>query len=62
MRYNHYFDAHGSEKYAMEKYALMEGAKADHCHNCQGFCEQNCPYGIPVQGLLTLAHQQLILG
>ncbi len=34
MRYNHYFDAHGSEKYAMEKYALMEGAKADHCHNC----------------------------
>lgn len=61
MRYNHYFDAHGSEKFAMEKYAKLETPKADSCRNCAGICEQSCPYGVPIQGLLNIAHTQLTL-
>lgn len=61
MRYNHYFDAHGSEKFAMEKYAKLETPKADSCRNCAGICEQSCPYGVPIQGLLNIAHAQLTL-
>jgi len=62
MRYNHYFEAQGSEKFAMEKYAGLRTAKADLCRNCAGACESSCPYGVPVRGLLTLAHAQLTLG
>jgi predicted aldo/keto reductase-like oxidoreductase len=61
MRYSHYFDAHGSEKFAMAKYAELETSKADQCQDCGGFCERSCPYGVPIQGLLNLAHDQLTL-
>jgi len=61
MRYHHYFDAHRSEKHAMEKYAALTSAKGDQCENCEGFCESACPYGVPIQGLLHLAHSQLTL-
>ena len=61
MRYNHYFEAHGSEKFAMHKYAQLETPKADTCRNCPGFCEQSCPYGVPIQGLLNTAHLRLTL-
>lgn len=61
MRYNHYFEANESEKYAMEKYAALSSAKADKCLACPGFCESSCPHGVPVKGLLSLAHDQLTL-
>jgi predicted aldo/keto reductase-like oxidoreductase len=61
MRYNHYFEAQGSEKFAMEKYARLETRKADQCRNCAGFCQAACPYGVPIQGLLNIAHVQLTL-
>ena len=61
MRYNHYFEAQGSEKYAMEEYAALETAKADACRTCAGWCERACPYGVPVRTLLCLAHTQLTL-
>jgi predicted aldo/keto reductase-like oxidoreductase len=61
MRYNHYFEAQGSEKYAMAKYAALETAKADGCRTCQGFCERVCPYGVPIRTLLSLAHGRLTL-
>jgi predicted aldo/keto reductase-like oxidoreductase len=61
MRYNHYFEAQGSEKFAMEKYAALETAKADACRTCAGPCEAACPYGVPVRALLSLAHRQLTL-
>jgi len=62
MRYNHYFEAQGSERYAMEKYAALDAAHADACGTCPGPCEQACPYGVPVRSLLALAHRQLCLG
>ncbi|UCH96880.1 MAG: aldo/keto reductase [Candidatus Aminicenantes bacterium] len=61
MRYNHYFEAQGNEKYAMQKYAALTTSKADICESCRGMCQDNCPYGVPIQGLLTMAHENLSL-
>ncbi len=61
MRYNHYFEAQGSEKFAMGEYAALETAKADACRTCQGYCEKACPYGVPVRALLCMAHSQLTM-
>jgi len=61
MRYNHYFEAQGREKYAMAQYAAIPGANADLCRNCSGYCEAACPYNVPIQGMLMLAHQRLSL-
>jgi len=62
MRYYHYFAAQRREKFAMEKYQALGENCADMCLNCGGGdCEKACPYGVPVQGLLVLAHQTLTL-
>jgi aryl-alcohol dehydrogenase-like predicted oxidoreductase len=61
MRYNHYFAGQGREKAAMLKYAALPTTRANVCSSCDGHCEQSCPYGVPVQGLLILAHQSLTL-
>ena len=61
MRYSHYFSAQRREKYAMEKYKSLSGMDAALCSNCVGYCESACPYGVPIQGLLILAHQTLTL-
>jgi predicted aldo/keto reductase-like oxidoreductase len=61
MRYNHYFMAQGREKEAMEKYAAIPGARADLCGSCPGYCEDACPYNVPIQGMLIFAHNQLSL-
>lgn len=61
MRYHHYFAAQRREKSAMQKYALLPTAKADACTRCSGYCEQACPFGVPIQGLLAIAHEALTL-
>ncbi|MGD9344708.1 MAG: aldo/keto reductase [Candidatus Aminicenantes bacterium] len=61
MRYNHYFKAQGREKSAMIKYAALPRNKADKCSDCSGYCENSCPHGVPVQGLLLLADRNLTL-
>lgn len=61
LRFNHYFEAQGKEKFAMKNYALLSRPKADLCANCNGQCESACPYGVPAQGLLNLAHKTLTL-
>jgi len=61
MRYHHYFAAQGREKEAMLKYARIPGARAEECGHCPGYCEKACPFGVPIQGMLLLAHDQLTL-
>ena len=61
MRYHHYFAAQGREKEAMVKYSQIPGARAEGCGHCPGYCEKACPYGVPIQGMLLLAHDQLTL-
>jgi len=61
MRYNHYFSSQGREKEAMQKYRGIPGVRADVCQECPGYCEAACPYNVPVQGMLLLAHNQLSL-
>lgn len=60
MRYNHYFEAQHREKEALEKYALLP-VKAEHCTSCNGKCQAQCPYNVPIRGLLTMAHQRLTI-
>jgi len=61
LRYNHYFEAQGRERYAMAKYADMDRAKADRCSSCSGECETLCPYNVPARSLLISAHSNLTL-
>ena len=61
MRYHHYFTAQGREKEAMLKYARIPGARAEECGHCPGYCEKACPYGVAIQGMLLVAHDQLTL-
>jgi predicted aldo/keto reductase-like oxidoreductase len=61
MRYHHYFQAQGREATAVGKYAALPGKKADACARCPGHCQGSCPYGVPIQDLLTSAHRTLSL-
>jgi len=61
MRFRHYFSAQGREKHAMAEYAGLETCRADVCAGCAGHCQKACPYGIPIQAMLVLAHQTLTL-
>jgi len=59
MRFQHYYGAQGREDHARAEYAGLTAAKADQCAACPGPCEAACPHGVPVHGLLVLAHQAL---
>jgi len=61
MRFKHYFEAQGKEKYAMKNYAHLAGPKADICLKCAGHCESACPFGVPVHSLLCMAHHTLTI-
>ncbi|MBN1271968.1 MAG: aldo/keto reductase [Candidatus Aminicenantes bacterium] len=61
MRYFHYFVSQGREKYAMAKYTSIPGINANVCLDCEGYCEKACPYGVPIQAMLGLAHERLTM-
>ncbi len=61
MRYNHYFTAQDRQKYAIEKFYGLPRRDLDNCRNCEGFCEKNCPYGVSIRNLLSVALQNLSL-
>ena len=47
------------EKYAMKLYSDLPGGKPDACLNCEGYCEEACPYGVMARPLLAMAHENL---
>lgn len=61
MRYNYYFQNKKREKEAMQLYSKIPGKNADICKECQGYCEETCPYGVTTQSLMSIAHQNMSL-
>jgi predicted aldo/keto reductase-like oxidoreductase len=61
MRFDHYFTAQRREKRAMAEYAALGSRDAGGCVDCGGHCENACPYGVPIQGLLVAADMRLTL-
>ncbi len=45
----------------MLKYAYIPGTKAEECGYSPGYCEKAYPFGVPIQGMFLLAHDQLTL-
>jgi predicted aldo/keto reductase-like oxidoreductase len=62
MRFNYYFKGKGSEKSALAEYAALGARDAGSCADCDGPCGRACPYGVPIQGKLIVAHETLTLG
>ena len=61
MRYDHYFRAQGREKHAMEHYAKLDSSVMRSCNSYAGYCQASCPFGVPIQSLLLMAHETLAL-
>ena len=61
LRYQQYFAGQRREKEAMGYYAAIPGARADACAACAAPCEAACPHGVPVQGMLLVAHDILTM-
>jgi predicted aldo/keto reductase-like oxidoreductase len=59
LRYNYYFQAKGRQKEAMEMFRRLPGAQTYACKNCEGYCEDACPYGVATRGILAMAYQNL---
>jgi predicted aldo/keto reductase-like oxidoreductase len=59
MRYYQYYAGQGREREAMHYYAAIPGLRADLCSGCAGHCESACPYHVPIQGMLIVAHSHL---
>ncbi|MFC2158313.1 aldo/keto reductase [Acidobacteriota bacterium] len=61
MRYDHYFRAQRREKHAMEHYGKIDSDLERTCGSCAGYCQTSCPFGVPIQSLLMMAHETLSL-
>jgi ferredoxin len=61
MRYAYYFEGQGRERYAMSKYAGLQGFGADPCKDCVGHCSGSCRYGIGIQPNMLKVHDLLTL-
>jgi len=59
MRYNHYFEGQGREKYALSKYNKLLAKAGDYCSECAAHCEDNCPHNLPIKPLLLHADRNL---
>jgi predicted aldo/keto reductase-like oxidoreductase len=61
MRYAYYYQGQGREKYAMAKYATLQGPSASQCLDCAGPCAGACPHGLDIQTSLVQVHDLLTL-
>jgi len=59
MRYVYYFKAKMQERTALAEYAILKSRNAASCSDCDGACVKACPYGVPIQAKLILAHETL---
>ena len=61
MRYAYYYEGQGYEKYAMTKYAGLQGNDATPCLDCAGDCDGACPHGLDIQPNMLQVHDLLTL-
>jgi len=61
MRYAYYYQGQGQEKFAMSKYAALEGRGASPCLDCEGQCAGACPHGLDIQTSMLQVHDLLTL-
>jgi predicted aldo/keto reductase-like oxidoreductase len=61
MRYSYYYAAQKRERYAMAKYAALDGPDASQCLSCTAPCRGACPHRNPIQANLVKAHLRLSL-
>ncbi|MFO7888836.1 MAG: hypothetical protein R6V04_00695 [bacterium] len=61
MRYSYYFNTHGWEKYAMQKYTQLAGKNGLLCLDCSASCTNGCPYGVDIQTNMIHSHSLLSL-
>jgi predicted aldo/keto reductase-like oxidoreductase len=61
MRYNYYFQNKKQEKEAMQLYAKLSNKNAGLCKECEGYCEEACPFSVSTKDLLSMAHNNLSL-
>jgi ferredoxin len=59
MSYVYYFKAKKQEKTALDEYAILRSRNAASCSDCDGACGKACPYDVPIQAKLILAHETL---
>ena len=62
LRFNYYFTAKRQEKRAIAEFANLKSRKpSDACLDCEGYCEDACPYGVTTRSLLATADQNMTL-
>ncbi len=61
MRYAYYFEAQGRERFAMSRYAALDGPGAAPCKDCAGLCAGACRYGLNIQLNMLKVHNLLTL-
>ena len=61
LRYANYFEFHGRQKLAMQKYRRLAGRDGSLCLGCDGPCAGACPHGVGIQASLMHAHSLLTL-
>jgi predicted aldo/keto reductase-like oxidoreductase len=59
MRYSYYYACQGRQKYAMGRYARLQGQDGSLCLTCEAPCRGACPHGVPIQANLVKAHSLL---
>ncbi len=61
MRYVYYYEKQGHEKFAMGRYAKLNGKDASLCETCDALCANACPHNVNIQANLVNAHSMLTL-
>ena len=61
MRYVYYYEKQGHQKFAMGRYAKLDGKDASLCETCNAVCNNACPHAVDIQANMVKAHSLLTM-
>lgn len=61
MRYAYYYEGQGVEKHAMTLYSQLGKRNASLCTDCEGHCDNACPFGIDIVPSMSQVHSLLTM-